>query len=101
MSVRSSGRRSTRIPGASSARSRSWATSKESLAVIPGNVPNLINLPVGCRFAPRCLTRVDEDVTLATEAHPELLPVAPGHAVRCWLYHDQDGRPIPRPEVQA
>jgi oligopeptide/dipeptide ABC transporter ATP-binding protein len=74
---------------------------KESLAVIPGNVPNLINLPVGCRFAPRCLTRVDEDVTLATEAHPELLPVAPGHAVRCWLYHDQDGRPIPRPEVQA
>ena len=74
---------------------------KDSLAVIPGNVPNLINLPVGCRFAPRCLTRVDQDVTLAVETHPELLSVTPGHDVRCWLYHDTDGRPIGRPEVMA
>jgi oligopeptide/dipeptide ABC transporter ATP-binding protein len=74
---------------------------KESLSTIPGNVPNLINLPAGCRFAPRCLTRVDQDVTLATEAHPALLPVTPGHDVRCWLYHDQDGRVIARPEVTA
>jgi peptide/nickel transport system ATP-binding protein len=74
---------------------------KESLAVIPGNVPSLVNLPVGCRFAPRCLTRIDEDVTLATEAHPELRSIAAGHDVRCWLYHDQDGRPIARPEVTA
>ena len=28
---------------------------KDELAVIPGNVPNLIDLPKGCRFAPRCL----------------------------------------------
>ncbi len=27
---------------------------KDELAVIPGMVPNLINLPPGCRFAPRC-----------------------------------------------
>ncbi len=74
---------------------------KESLAVIPGNVPNLIDLPSGCRFAPRCLSRVEEDVTLATEAHPALLPVAAGHTVRCWLYHDEEGRPISRPEVGA
>jgi oligopeptide/dipeptide ABC transporter ATP-binding protein len=26
----------------------------EELSVIPGNVPNLIDLPKGCRFAPRC-----------------------------------------------
>src|SRR5512141_2444145 len=30
---------------------------KERLDVIPGSVPNLINLPPGCRFAPRCQAR--------------------------------------------
>jgi peptide/nickel transport system ATP-binding protein len=64
---------------------------REELSVIPGNVPNLIDLPPGCRFAPRCLTRVERDVALATEHHPELLPLAPNHDVRCWLYHDESG----------
>jgi peptide/nickel transport system ATP-binding protein len=61
------------------------------LAVIPGNVPNLINLPGGCRFAPRCLTRVEDDVALAPDHHPELRPIESGHEVRCWLWHDVDG----------
>ena len=65
---------------------------RDELAVIPGNVPNLIDLPPGCRFAPRCLTRTDQDVVLAMEAHPGLLEVVPGHEVRCWLYHDAEGR---------
>ena len=30
---------------------------REELAVIPGSVPNLIDLPAACRFAPRFLTR--------------------------------------------
>ena len=64
---------------------------RDELAVIPGNVPNLIDLPTGCRFAPRCLTRIEENVTLATEVHPQLLSVAPGHEVRCLLYHDAAG----------
>jgi len=63
---------------------------RDELAVIPGNVPNLIDLPPGCRFAPRCEMRVQENVTLATEKHPTLRPVAPGHDVRCWLYQDED-----------
>jgi oligopeptide/dipeptide ABC transporter ATP-binding protein len=70
---------------------------KEELAVIPGNVPNLIDLPKGCRFAPRCTTRIEENVDLALDVHPELRPVGPGHQVRCWLYHDAAGRTIPRP----
>jgi oligopeptide/dipeptide ABC transporter ATP-binding protein len=74
---------------------------KDELAVIPGNVPNLVDLPKGCRFAPRCETRIAEDVVLATEVHPELLPVAPGHEVRCWLYHDAAGGLMPRPETQS
>ena len=72
---------------------------KDDLSVIPGNVPNLIDLPKGCRFAPRCQTRIDEDVTLATEVHPELLPLSPGHDVRCWVYHDAAGNLMARHEA--
>ena len=64
---------------------------QDDLAVIPGNVPNLIDLPEACRFAPRCGARTQFDVALATELHPELLPVEDDHAVRCWMYHLGDG----------
>ena len=56
------------------------------------------DLPAACRFAPRCLTRIEKDVTLATELHPELRPVAPGHDVRCWVYHDVEGNLLPEDE---
>jgi oligopeptide/dipeptide ABC transporter ATP-binding protein len=71
---------------------------REELNVIPGNVPNLIDVPKGCRFAPRCASRVAEDNALAIDVHPGLHPLEPGHEVRCWLYHDVNGRRIPRPE---
>ncbi len=70
---------------------------RDELAVIQGNVPNLIDLPKGCRFAPRCASRVIEENALALEVHPGLHALAPGHEVRCFLYHDINGRPIPRP----
>jgi len=67
---------------------------RDELAVIPGNVPNLIDLPAGCRFAPRCVTRVEQQVPHCEELHPELLPIGEGgHDVRCWLYHEPDGSP--------
>ena len=65
---------------------------RTDLSVIPGNVPNLIDLPPACRFAPRCVTRTVEHVADSTEVHPSLLDVEAGHTVRCWLYHDRDGR---------
>ncbi len=68
---------------------------KERLAVIPGSVPNLVNLPEGCTFAPRCVTRVEQGLTICTEFMPELRPVLPGHNVRCWLYHDHDDHKAP------
>ena len=76
---------------------------REELAVIPGNVPNLIDLPSGCRFAPRCLARIEEGIDNAFDEHPALLPVRSGHDVRCWIYHDQAGavRPRPAPTVPA
>ena len=69
------------------------ASSREELSVIPGNVPNLIDLPAGCRFAPRCLARIEEGIDNAFDDHPSLLPVRPGHDVRCWIYHDAAGEP--------
>ncbi len=59
---------------------------KDKLDVIPGNVPNLVNLPPGCQFAPRCRARIEHGLSICTEQEPELKPIAPGHTVRCWLY---------------
>ncbi|MBL7941960.1 MAG: ABC transporter ATP-binding protein, partial [Flavobacteriales bacterium] len=56
---------------------------RERLDVIPGSVPNLINLPQGCRFAPRCRARVDHNLSICTDQHPGLIEVADGHKVRC------------------
>jgi peptide/nickel transport system ATP-binding protein len=59
-------------PGAADAQGR--------LREIPGRVPSLSELPVGCAFAPRC-PRADE----VTRAHvPELSQVAPRHLVACF-----------------
>ncbi len=61
---------------------------REWLEVIPGRVPNLVDLPPGCRFASRCQARVDAGLEICARVEPELLEVEPGHSVRCWLYHD-------------
>lgn len=58
----------------------------KALTTIPGSVPNLIDLPPGCKFAPRCLPRVENELEICTSEEPELKQVAPGRWVRCWLY---------------
>jgi hypothetical protein len=35
---------------------------------------------------------------MAIDVHPGLHELRPGHDVRCWLYHDINGRLIPRPD---
>jgi peptide/nickel transport system ATP-binding protein len=60
---------------------------KDKLHVIPGTVPNLIDLPPGCKFAPRCQARIEHNLAICTETEPVLRPVEPRHKVRCWLYH--------------
>src|SRR5574341_922908 len=64
---------------------------KDKLDVIPGSVPNLINLPPGCRFAPRCQARIKYACTICADVKPELEEVKPGHLVRCWLYQSTEG----------
>jgi ABC-type dipeptide/oligopeptide/nickel transport system ATPase component len=49
-------------------------------------VPNLINLPEGCKFAPRCRSRIEYGLAICTEVEPDLIPILPQHTVRCWLY---------------
>jgi len=69
---------------------------KESLDTIPGNVPNLIDLPKGCRFASRCLAREEYGLNICTEVEPELKQTQKaGHFTRCWLYQNGEGHKAP------
>src|SRR6266702_6533423 len=54
-------------------------TGGRSLVGIPGHAVSPGRRPPGCSFAPRCTLRIDE----CEAAVPPLLPVGPGHAVRC------------------
>jgi peptide/nickel transport system ATP-binding protein len=58
----------------------------KELTTIPGTVPNLVDLPPGCKFAPRCRARIEHNVTRCTEEEPPLEMISADHAVRCWLY---------------
>ena len=59
------------------------------LDVIPGNVPNLVDLPVGCRFADRCRARVENELEICTEQRPDLIQIGEKRTVRCWLYEGE------------
>lgn len=48
---------------------------------IPGNIPDLKNLPEGCVFYPRCSYKRNKCITESTYLHE----VASGHWSRCWL----------------
>jgi peptide/nickel transport system ATP-binding protein len=54
-------------------------TGGRSLVGIPGHAVSPGSRPPGCSFAPRCTLRIDQ----CEAAMPPLLPVGPGHAVRC------------------
>ena len=68
---------------------------QEQLAVIPGSVPNLVDMPQGCRFAPRCQARVENGLEICNRLEPELGAINDNHTVRCWLYQDGDGHTAP------
>lgn len=61
---------------------------KEKLDVIPGVVPSLIDLPDACRFASRCVARIEHGLEVCTERKPSLIEHSEGHNVRCWLYEE-------------
>ena len=52
------------------------------LVPIAGQPPNLLRLPPGCAFAPRCAYR------MPVCAEPVRLYDVGEHLVRCWLYDE-------------
>jgi peptide/nickel transport system ATP-binding protein len=55
---------------------------RNRLAVIPGSIPPLYNLPAGCSFQERC----GDVMAVCRKHHPELTEPIPNHQVRCWKY---------------
>ncbi len=54
---------------------------REKLTSIEGLPPDLISLPKGCPFEPRCVYAIDR----CQEERPELEPVGPRHRIACWV----------------
>jgi oligopeptide/dipeptide ABC transporter ATP-binding protein len=64
---------------------------RQRLEPIPGQPPNLLRLPPGCAFAPRCRYRMP----ICDEPVPTY-DFGDGHVARCFLYDDRakDQRPV-------
>jgi oligopeptide/dipeptide ABC transporter ATP-binding protein len=59
----------------------------ERLTTIPGSVPDIHSLPVGCKFTTRCPERFEP----CPGIEPPLIETAPDHWVRCHLHDDCHG----------
>jgi len=64
----------------------SLALRKQKLSVIPGNVPNLIEPPTGCRFHPRCAYAQQ----ICIDKDPRLESIGDGRLVHCHRWRDID-----------
>jgi oligopeptide/dipeptide ABC transporter ATP-binding protein len=58
------------------------ATKEDRLHVIPGNVPDLTELPGGCPFHPRCYRAGDR----CKKEYPPKPIISQEHSVSCWEY---------------
>ena len=59
------------------------AHGSDRLKAIPGQPPSLINLPIGCAFAPRCEFASHATGDVCANERPELLGSLPSHLSRC------------------
>lgn len=62
------------------------ATESSRLHVIPGNVPDLNNLPSGCPFHPRC----DKAMDVCKTTFPNEVILEREHRIACWLYNNKE-----------
>ena len=70
------------------------------LSTIEGTVPSLLDLPAGCKFAPRCPYVIKE----CTDGEPALLAVNAEHGARCIRFEhvgDESARTHPERTGQA
>ena len=61
-------------------------TDADRLSVIPGNVPDLNNIPSGCPFHPRC----DKALPICSSQYPDNTSISNDHTVACWLYSAEE-----------
>ncbi len=72
---------------------RTWGPEGARLPTLEGTVPDLRQMPPGCRFASRCRLRAE----LGSAAHrcdaeePELLSLSNGRTVRCHFHGEREG----------
>lgn len=59
---------------------------QKKLFVIPGNVPDPLSFPNGCRFHNRCYAAFEKCKT----QDPPLLTIRGEHKVRCWLHESHN-----------
>jgi oligopeptide/dipeptide ABC transporter ATP-binding protein len=55
-------------------------TSDQDLQFVAGAPPDMIRLPSGCPFRPRCAYQTEQ----CSVARPELVDVEPDHVAACW-----------------
>jgi len=65
---------------------------RQRIAGIPGTLPDLTALPIGCLFAPRC----GYATAACHEASPDYYRVGEGHYALCHLLADQGGVAVER-----
>ncbi|MFN8445255.1 MAG: ABC transporter ATP-binding protein [Caldilineaceae bacterium] len=65
----------------------------EELSSIPGSPPDLINLPSGCKFHPRCPFATER----CKQQEPALELVSPGHHAACWNWRDVEKEVMTHP----
>lgn len=58
----------------------------ERLEAIPGMVPNMFDLPKGCKFAPRCARCME----ICQNSEPQMTETEPGRFVACHLYNKEE-----------
>ena len=56
---------------------------RKPLSSIPGTLPDLLNPPPGCSFAPRCR----QAMKICWQMSPQETEIAEGHKTSCWLTH--------------
>jgi len=65
--------------------------SRQPLPTIPGAVPNLLRLPIGCRFRARCPWAQDR----CAQDEPGLLSIGEGHTAACWVMPEFNAHSTP------
>jgi oligopeptide transport system ATP-binding protein len=71
-------------------------TRKEKLEPIEGAPPDLVNLPKGCAFYPRCRWHVDR----CLEEYPPLMMVGERHFAACWEWEKVGRDSLPMVEAK-